>query len=228
MIEVKQLQKYVDNSKLKEHILKDINLDINRGELTIIKGVSGSGKSTLLAILAGLDKPTDGKVLIDNEAIHKLPDIHLSLFRAKKIGIIFQSFNLIENFTVKENLIAPLANQNFNTKEIDNLINNALKVANIEHKKDTTVSLLSGGEKQRSAIARSLVNDPDIIICDEPTANLDRANSQEFIKTIQDLNKLNKTIIIATHDPLFESLKIKYKLVEILDGKIVNIEIVNG
>jgi len=228
MIVVENLQKFVNNDKNNQQILKDINLSINDKELAILKGVSGSGKSTLLAIIAGLDKPTYGKVLVDNEAIHKLPDMHLSNFRAKKIGIIFQSFNLIDNFSVKENLLAALANQNYKPLEVEQKIDKALKLANISHKKDTTVSLLSGGEKQRCAIARSLVNNPDIIICDEPTANLDRANSLDFIKSITELNKLGKTVIIATHDPLFENLDTKYKLIEISDGKISKLKSVNG
>jgi putative ABC transport system ATP-binding protein len=221
MISVKNLQKYVDNNTNKSHILKKINFEISSGDLVVLKGVSGSGKSTLLSIIAGLDKPTSGVVLVENEAIHKLPDMHLSNFRAKKIGIIFQSFNLIESFSVKENLLAALSNQDFALSDIWQKIDSALKVANIDHKANTKVELLSGGEKQRCAIARALVNNPNILICDEPTANLDRANSLEFIKSMQNLNGSGKTIVIATHDPLFDSLP-NAKVIKLEDGAVVN------
>lgn len=221
MIIVENLEKYVDNDKNKAHILKDINIKIEPKELVILKGVSGSGKTTLLSIISGLDKPTSGKVLVESEAIHKLPDLHLSKFRASKLGIIFQSFNLIENFSVKENLLTPLVNQNYTLSQIEQMAKSAAKTANIEHKLDTTVKLLSGGEKQRVAIARSLVNNPNIIICDEPTANLDRANSLEFIKTITELNKSGKTVVIATHDPLFNAIEEK-RVINLEDGQIVN------
>ena len=221
MISVKNLQKYVDNNTNKSHILKKINFEISSGDLVVLKGVSGSGKSTLLSIIAGLDKPTSGVVLVENEAIHKLPDMHLSNFRAKKIGIIFQSFNLIESFSVKENLLAALSNQDFALSDIWQKIDSALKVANINHKANTKVELLSGGEKQRCAIARALVNNPNILICDEPTANLDRANSLEFIKSMQNLNGSGKTIVIATHDPLFDSLP-NAKVIKLEDGAVVN------
>jgi putative ABC transport system ATP-binding protein len=221
MISVKNLQKYVDNNTNKSHILKNINFEISSGDLVVLKGVSGSGKSTLLSIIAGLDKPTSGVVLVENEAIHKLPDMHLSNFRAKKIGIIFQSFNLIESFSVKENLLAALSNQDFALSDIWQKIDSALKVANINHKANTKVELLSGGEKQRCAIARALVNNPNILICDEPTANLDRANSLEFIKSMQNLNGSGKTIVIATHDPLFDSLP-NAKVIKLEDGAVVN------
>jgi putative ABC transport system ATP-binding protein len=221
MISVKNLQKYVDNNTNKSHILKNINFEISSGDLVVLKGVSGSGKSTLLSIIAGLDKPTSGVVLVENEAIHKLPDMHLSNFRAKKIGIIFQSFNLIESFSVKENLLAALSNQDFALSDIWQKIDSALKVANIDHKANTKVELLSGGEKQRCAIARALINNPNILICDEPTANLDRANSLEFIKSMQNLNGSGKTIVIATHDPLFDSLP-NAKVIKLEDGAVVN------
>jgi len=218
MIQIENLQKYVNNDTTKEHILKDINLNIKKGEFVILKGVSGSGKSTLLSIIASLDKPTSGKVLINNLAIHKLPDLHISKFRAQNIGIIFQSFNLIESFTVSQNLLTALAMQNLTKEKAEQKINNALNLANIAHKANTTASLLSGGEKQRCAIARSLVNEPDILICDEPTANLDEKNSLEFIKNITKLNALGKTVIVATHDLLFEQIKTDYRLINISHG----------
>ena len=184
----------------------------------ILKGVSGSGKSTLLSILGALSKPSSGDVIINNDSIAKLPDLHSSLFRAKNLGFIFQSYNLFNELNVEENISIPLVPLGFSQKEINQKVQTALNLANIEHKKDETVSNLSGGEKQRTAIARALVNNPDIILCDEPTANLDNANSLKFIEVIKKLKELNKTIIIATHDPIFDNLDFVDNTINIKDG----------
>ncbi len=223
MIQIENLYKEINNNK----ILDNINLNINKGEIVILKGVSGSGKTTLLSIIAALDKPNSGKVLIDKKAIHKLPDIHLSQFRAKHIGIIFQNFNLIENFTPIQNLLSALSITTNNLKDANNKALKALKLAHIDYKKDEIVKHLSGGEKQRVAIARALVNNANIIICDEPTSSLDKENSIKFLNTLKDLNTLNKTIIIATHDSLFDTLDIKYHFISLEDGKIVEDKYIN-
>jgi putative ABC transport system ATP-binding protein len=162
--------------------LKNINLHITKHKLVILKGVSGSGKSTLLSLISALIKPTSGEIKVDGKLIAKLPDFHASRFRSKEFGFIFQSFNLFENLSVEENIAIPLIPLKLSQKEIDNKVNHAMKLANIQHKKSQSVKDLSGGEKQRCAIARALVNDPKIILCDEPTANLDRANSLAFIE----------------------------------------------
>jgi putative ABC transport system ATP-binding protein len=213
MIEVKNLYKIYAKSE----VLKNINLKINRGEVVILKGVSGSGKTTLLSIIAGLDKPSSGAVFIENEPISKLPDLHLSKFRKEKIGIVFQNFNLIDYLSVYENMLAKVATIN---KDFEQEIFKALEFANIKQKANQIVSNLSGGEKQRVAIARAILNNPDIILCDEPTANLDSKNSQIFINLIKKLKEQNKTIIIATHDPIFENLDFVNKIVNLVDGKI--------
>ena len=202
-------------------VLKDINLTVEQGECVILKGVSGSGKTTLLSLIAGLDKPSAGKVLIEGEPISKLPDLFASELRAKKIGMIFQHFNLFEHLSVNENVTLPLIPSGLNMKEIHEKVENALKVANIFHKKETIASRLSGGEKQRTAIARALVADPNIILCDEPTANLDRDNSLLFIDILKELHHMGKTIVIATHDPLFENLAFENTIVPMVDGMIV-------
>lgn len=202
-------------------VLKDINLTIQQGECVILKGVSGSGKTTLLSLIAGLDKPSGGKVLIEGEPISKLPDLFASELRAKKIGMIFQHFNLFEHLSVSENVTLPLIPSGLKMKEIHEKVESALRVANIFHKQETIASRLSGGEKQRTAIARALVADPNIILCDEPTANLDRDNSLLFIEILDELHRMGKTIIIATHDPLFDSLSFECTTVPMVDGKIV-------
>ena len=220
MIRVENLSKSFYHHQDESKILIDINLHIKRGECIILKGISGSGKTTLLSIIAGLDRPSKGKVLIDDEPISKLPDIFASKIRAKKIGMIFQHFNLFENLSVYENVTVPLIPSGLPLDDIYRAVDKSLKVANIYHKRSLVASRLSGGEKQRCAIARALVADPDIIVCDEPTANLDSQNSILFIETIKELHLMGKTIVIATHDPLFENLNFKSRIVPMFDGKI--------
>jgi putative ABC transport system ATP-binding protein len=202
------------------HALKDISLHVSEGEMLILKGVSGSGKSTLLSIIGSLIKPTSGSVVVDGVNIAKLPDLHASAFRAQKIGFIFQSFHLFEQLSVADNIAIPLINQELNPQALQAHIDSAIRTAHITHKADIPVRLLSGGEKQRCAIARALVNDPKVILCDEPTANLDKDNSEKFIATLQELNALGKTIIVATHDPIFETLGTR--VISIENGLIVN------
>ena len=219
MIKITKLNKIFNENTNKEfHALKDINIQIETSSCVILKGVSGSGKSTLLSIIGTLLKPTSGEIKIDDESIAKLPDLHASNFRAKKLGFIFQSYNLFNELNVKDNISIPLIPLGFSQKQIDDMSLKALKLANIEHKKDELVYNLSGGEKQRCAIARALVNNPDIILCDEPTANLDHDNSMKFIESLSELKKLNKTIVVATHDPIFENLDFIDKVINIKNG----------
>lgn len=221
MIKIKNLNKIFNENKQNQfQALHDINLELENNSFTILKGVSGSGKSTLLSIIATLQKPSNGDIIIDNEKVSKLPDIHVSNFRNLNIGFVFQSFNLFNSLDVINNVSIPLIPLNLTQKEVLEKINNALKLANIEHKKDEIVFNLSGGEKQRCAIARALVNNPKIIVCDEPTANLDLNNSLKFIEVMSNLKKEGKTIIIATHDTIFDNLEIVDNIINISDGKI--------
>ncbi|MBY0541027.1 MAG: ABC transporter ATP-binding protein, partial [Campylobacterales bacterium] len=200
------------------HALKNINLEIKNSSCVILKGISGSGKSTLLSIIGTLLKPTNGSIEVENENIAKLPDLHASRFRAKELGFIFQSYNLFDTLSVKDNVAIALIPVGFNQKQIDEMVLKALELANISHKKDELVYNLSGGEKQRCAIARAIVNNPKIILCDEPTANLDYANSIIFIETLKILKNLNKTIIVATHDPIFDNLNFVDDVINIKNG----------
>ena len=221
MIKITNLNKiFNENTKREFHALKDISLEIKNSSCVILKGISGSGKSTLLSIIGTLSKPTSGSIQVENENIAKLPDLHASNFRAKKLGFIFQSYNLFNELNVKDNISIPLIPLGFSQKQIDIMSLAALKLANIEHKKDELVYNLSGGEKQRCAIARALVNNPDIILCDEPTANLDHDNSMKFIESLRELKKLNKTIIVATHDPIFGNLGFVDEVINIKNGMI--------
>ncbi len=221
IIQIENLNRSFEHAGNTIPVLKDINLNIQEGECVVLKGVSGSGKTTLLSLIAGLDKPSSGKVLIEGEPISKLPDAFASELRAKKIGMIFQHFNLLEHLSVGENVTIPLIPSGLNMKEIHAKVHSALTLANIMHKKEILSSRLSGGEKQRTAIARALVANPDIILCDEPTANLDRDNSLLFINILKTLHSMGKTIIVATHDPLFDNLSFKSTVIPMVDGKIV-------
>ena len=222
MIKITNLTKiFHENSKKEFYALKDINLEIKKSSCVILKGVSGSGKSTLLSLIATMQKPTSGEIQINNDLVSKLPDLHASNFRGRKIGFVFQSFNLFNELNVNDNVSIPLIPQGLSQKEINEKVDIALKLANILHKKDELVHNLSGGEKQRCAIARALVNNPDILLCDEPTANLDLDNSQKFIEILKELKTLNKTIIIATHDPIFDNLEFVDKVINIQNGMIL-------
>jgi len=221
MIHIENLSKTFAHMGQEVSVLKEINLTIHEGECVILKGVSGSGKTTLLSLIAGLDRPSQGKVLIEDEPISKLPDLFASQLRAKKIGMIFQHFNLFEHLSVSENVSIPLIPSGLNMEALGEKVDYALSLAHIEHKKEVLSSRLSGGEKQRTAIARALVANPSIILCDEPTANLDKENSLLFIDTLKTLHAMGKTIIVATHDPLFDTLSFESTIIPMLNGKIV-------
>jgi putative ABC transport system ATP-binding protein len=217
MIECQNINKIYKDT----HSLKDINLTINQGECVILEGISGSGKSTLLSIISGVNKPTNGMIKVDGEYIAKLPDKFVSEFRASSLGFIFQSFNLIDSFSVKENIAVPLMNSNLSAKEIESKVDIAMQKAKISHKADSKAGLLSGGEKQRCTIARAIVNNPKIILADEPTANLDKDNSIIFLEFVAEFVNDGKTIVIATHDEIFDTLAIPKRVIKLKNGEIV-------
>ncbi len=221
MIVIENLNKHFKSGETLFPVLKDINLQIKEGECIVLKGVSGSGKTTLLSIMAGMDRPSSGKVLVEGESISKLPDLHISHFRARKIGMIFQHFNLFDHLTAAENVMIPLIPAGFGMDEVNHKVQTSLELANISHKAKSPAGLLSGGEKQRVAIARALASDPAIILCDEPTANLDRDNSLKFIDILSRLHDMGKTIVVATHDPLFDTLPFTSRIVPMEDGSLI-------
>ena len=211
---------YEINKSNKVIALNNINLEFKEGELVVLKGASGSGKSTILSLLAALSKPTTGEVIVDDKRISKLPDNFAALYRRENIGFIFQKYNLIPTLNVQDNILLPLIPTNPDEKEAQLKLNRVMDRFNITHKKDAIVRNLSGGEQQRVAIARAHINDPKIIIADEPTANLDEKLSLDFIKILKELKELNKTIIVATHDPLFFELDFVDRIIEVHNGKI--------
>ena len=222
MINIRGVSLVYNQGKQNEfYALKNINLDVNNGELVILKGVSGSGKSTLLSLIALLQKPTSGEILIDGTNIAKLPDAFCSEFRHKRLGLVFQNFNLIDGLSVYENLLAPFALTNFKANVREEMIKKALELANIAHKRDENVSNLSGGERQRCAVARALSMDADIILADEPTANLDRQNARAFLGLLESFKALKKSVIVATHDSIFDELGATDRVVNLQNGEIV-------
>ena len=199
----------------------DVNLKIEKGEFIAIVGPSGSGKSTLLHLLGGVDNPTSGKIFIDGNDISKYSSKELALFRRRKVGLIYQFYNLIPNLTVRHNIELPLK---LDKRKInDEVLLDIVRKLGIENKLDSFPSELSGGQQQRVAIARSLIYSPSLVLADEPTGNLDRENSREIIEILKYFNRtLKQTIIVITHD---ESIALEAeRVITIVDGKIVGDE----
>lgn len=220
MIDVEGVSKRFGHGDETFEALRSIDLSIRAGECVILSGISGSGKSTLLSLIGALDRPSSGKITVDGELISKLPDLHASAFRANRIGIVFQHFNLLESLSVEDNVMVPLINSGLRMDTIKAMAEESMQRASIIHKAKQDVASLSGGEKQRCAIARALVHDPKIVLCDEPTANLDKENSLKFIGILEVLHELGKTVVIATHDPLFEHLDFESRIIHMQDGVI--------
>ena len=198
--------------------IDDVNLKIEKGEFIAIVGPSGSGKSTLLHLLGGVDNPSSGKIFIDGNDISKYSSKELALFRRRKVGLIYQFYNLIPNLTVRHNIELPLKLDKRKINE-DVLLDIVRKLG-IENKLDSFPSELSGGQQQRVAIARSLIYSPSLVLADEPTGNLDRENSREIIEILKYFNRtLKQTIIVITHD---ESIALEAeRVITIVDGKVV-------
>lgn len=201
--------------------IDDVNLKIEKGEFIAIVGPSGSGKSTLLHLLGGVDNPSSGKIIIDGNDISKYSSKELALFRRRKVGLIYQFYNLIPNLTVRHNIELPLKLDKRKIKE-ETLLDTVRKLG-IENKLDSFPSELSGGQQQRVAIARSLIYSPSLVLADEPTGNLDRENSREIIEILKYFNRtLKQTIIVITHD---ESIALEAeRVITIVDGKVVGDE----
>ncbi|NWF98287.1 MAG: ABC transporter ATP-binding protein [Nitrospirae bacterium] len=194
LIKLEHVDKYYGSF----HVLKDISFEVGKGEFLSIVGRSGSGKSTLLNIIGGMDKAESGKVIVDNEDISSYSDDKLTLYRRRKVGFIFQFFNLLPNITVFENISMPLILNNIMDEE---KVKNFIKLVGLEGKEKSFPFQLSGGEQQRVAIARALIHSPEIILADEPTGSLDSETGAMIMELICGLMRnLGKTIIIVTHE----------------------------
>ena len=220
MIKAEHVSKiYGLGSKHPYQALNDITLTINEGEFVCIMGPSGAGKSTLLNVLTTIDFPTKGKVFIDGEETRTLSSHQVGQLRYERLGFIFQNFNLLDALTVKENIAVPLSLASVNRQEIDERIISITSKLNIEKLLEKYPYECSGGQRQRIAIARALINHPKIIVADEPTGNLDSANSHEVLDFFSKLNtEEGVTILMVTHDPLIASYS--SKLLYIKDGMI--------
>lgn len=200
-------------------VIKNINLNINQGEMVSIIGKSGSGKSTLLHIMSGLVKPTKGTVLINGQNISQFNDDQISFFRNKQMGFVFQSFFLEPAFTAWENVALPLIVQNINLKERKKLAYSALECVGLQDRVNHKPNQMSGGEMQRVCIARAIINKPNIIFADEPTGNLDRENGENVFNILKGLVCQDTSVILVTHDEI-DAAKCD-RSIKLLDGAII-------
>mgnify|MGYP001617928486 CR=1 FL=1 len=218
VIELESIRKVYGIGESEFEALKDLNLNVKEGEFIAILGPSGSGKSTVMNIIGTLDVPTKGKVLLENSDISKANENKLAEIRGKKIGFVFQQFNLIPTLSAVENVALPLLFQNVPSARALKKAQEMLEDVGLGKRLRNKPSQLSGGEQQRVAIARALVNDPKIILADEPTGNLDSKTSIEIMNLLKSLNKKGKTIILITHNKALA--KYASKTVNIVDGRI--------
>lgn len=199
ILKIENLSKIYGKEESKVEALKNVSFNVKKGEFTAIIGASGSGKSTLLHMLGGLDRPTEGKVYIDGEDIYRLNEEKLSIFRRRKIGFIFQFFNLIPVLNVEENISLPAL---LDREKVDeDYLKEIIDILGLKERVYHLPSELSGGQQQRVSIGRALINKPSVVLADEPTGNLDSKNSREVIQLLKlSAKKYNQTLIIITHD----------------------------
>lgn len=223
ILKVENLTKSYGKGEAKVDAIKNINLSINKGEFVAIIGPSGSGKSTLLHLLGGVDKPTSGKVYINDVDIYTLKEKDLSIFRRRNVGFIYQFYNLIPVLSVKENILLPaeLDNRKIDKDYLDDL----LKTLGLKERANHLPNELSGGQQQRTSIGRALINRPSIVLADEPTGNLDSKNSKEVLELLKlSVRKYNQTLIMITHDP---SIALQAdRVITIEDGTIKQDEVI--
>ncbi len=220
-IELSGVEKYYNRGRPNQvHALKQIDLGISANEAVCINGPSGSGKSTLLSILGGIVGPTSGSAVVDGRKLSRLPDRFLTLFRREHIGFIFQRFELIAELSVLDNVVLPLLPLGIKPQLQKEMAIKILQRLRIEHRSSFRARDISGGELQRAAVARALVNDPSIIIADEPTAHLDTRLSEEFLDIMAGLKAAGRTIIIASHDPLVSESRLIDRCLYLRDGRL--------
>ena len=219
MIRIENLSMVFTTEDVQTRALNDVSLEIQKGEFVAVMGPSGCGKSTLLNILGTLDTPTSGKYFIDEHEITGMNENRLSDFRKKNIGFIFQSFNLIDELTVFENVELPLVYSSVRKPERTRKVTEALEQMNIAHRAGHFPQQLSGGQQQRVAIARAIVTHCPLILADEPTGNLDSTNGAEVLSQLQRLNKQGTTIVMVTHSE--RDAGYADRIIHLLDGKIV-------
>ncbi len=199
-IQLEQVSKEYEIGDRKLAVLKNIGLEINQGDFLSILGPSGSGKSTLVTLIGCLDVPSKGKIFLFKEDISKLEESDLAVLRGKKLGFVFQAFNLIKNLSAKENVMLAMGFQEIPLEVRKRRASELLESVGLSKRENHKPNELSGGEQQRVAIARALANDPDIILADEPTGNLDSKTGEIIMNLLKELNERGKTVVIITHD----------------------------
>lgn len=223
ILRIEHLSKIYGKGDTEVRALDDVSFTVPKGQFVAIIGPSGSGKSTLLHILGGVDTPTDGHVFVDGTDITTLDETALAIFRRRQIGLIYQFYNLIPILTVEENMTLPLL---LDDKKVDRAhFDSLVQVLGLQHRLGHLPSELSGGQQQRVSIGRALMNNPAILLADEPTGNLDSKNSKEIVELLRQFNKaLNQTVIIITHD---ERIALDAdRVIAVEDGKIVKDEVI--
>jgi|SRR3989344_245677 len=220
IIQLKNVSKTYQIGETKVNALNNLSLDVNKGEFIAIMGPSGSGKSTAMNMVGSLDTPTTGQVILDGYDISKLEESQLATIRGKKIGFVFQTFNLLPSMTALENVMLPIAFQNKISRELrEKKATDMLNLVGLGDRLHNKPGQLSGGQRQRVAIARALVNEPEVILADEPTGNLDSKTGQDVMNLLENLNrKHKKTIILVTHDK--EIAKRADRILNLKDGTI--------
>lgn len=222
VLETIALKKIFGEGETAVHALNDVNLKIKKGEFVAVVGTSGSGKSTLLHMLGGLDRPTSGSVVIDGKEIFLLKEEALTIFRRRKIGFVFQSYNLVPVLSAYENIVLPIQLDGHIPDE--KYINEVIRCLGIESKLNNLPNQLSGGQQQRVAIARALAFKPSIILADEPTGNLDSRTSQDVMGLLKVTSqKFNQTVVMITHNE--ELAQMSDRIVRIEDGKLIGGEV---
>lgn len=221
LIELESVTKIYNQGQVNEVVaLDNISLNIDDNSMVCLRGASGCGKSTLLSVIGCVFQPTNGRVAIAGKQLSRLPDRFLTLHRRRFIGFIFQNFNILTSLTVRENIVLPLVPLGISPARMRERSNELMKQFGISHRQNFPAGQVSGGELQRVAISRALVNDPPLILADEPTAHLDSRLGVEFMRFMTDLKKKGKTIIITSHDPMVTEHPAIDQVIDMKDGRI--------
>lgn len=220
MIAITELRKTFQMGRQKVHALADVTLDLSAHSFTAVMGPSGSGKSTLLYLLGGLDRPSSGQIVVNERSLAAMDENELAVYRREQVGFIFQSFNLIPSLSAEENVAYPLRFAGVSRRRRLALARDLLQRVGLSDRMRHKPTELSGGQQQRVAVARALVNDPQLILADEPTGNLDSASGQAIMKLLADLHQNGRTVLVVTHDPRMTAFATE--TIYMLDGKVVS------